>query len=159
MRNVFVTMPTDVNNQVDVRGIYPEAGGPTVGNRASALTPYTAGGYKDYSGFNTLTGDAGPGTGAYAVGPGPGTSGGGDTGNGSMTGRPLTWWFVLVILLVALMWTAQRFGSEAEQFKSVKLSLYNIIVISLAAMVGFGLFKAIFGRFQVPGLSDYVQAV
>ena len=67
MRNVFVSMPTDVNNQVDVRNIYPEAGGPTVGNRASALTPYTAGGYKDYSGYNTLTGDPGPGTGAYAV--------------------------------------------------------------------------------------------
>jgi len=158
MRNVFVSMPTDVNNQVDVRNIYPEAGGPTVGNRASALTPYTAGGYKDYSGYNTLTGDPGPGTGAYAVGPGPGASGG-DQPTGGVVGRPLTWWFVLVILLVALMFTAQRFGSEAEQFKSVKLSLYNILVISLAAMVGFGLFKAIFGRFQVPGLSDYVQAV
>ena len=158
MRNAFVTAQSDVSNQVDLRGVYPEAGGSTVGTRASALTPYTAGGYKDYIGYNTLTGDPGPGTGAYAVGPGPGASGG-DAPASGVVGRPLTWWFVLVVLLVALMWTAQRFGSEGDQFKSVKLSLYNVIVISLAAMVGFGLFKAIFGRFQVPGLSDYVQAV
>lgn len=158
MRNVFVTMPTDVNNQVDVRGIYPEAGGPTVGNRASALTPYTAGGYKDYAGLNTLTG-AGNDAGILGPGPGPGMSDGDDQAPAGLVGRPLTWWFVLAILLVALMWTAQRFGSEAEQFKSVKLSLYNVLVISLAALVGFGVFKAVFGRFQVPGLSDYVQAV
>ena len=150
-------MPTDVNNQVDVRGVYPEAGGPTVGNRASALTPYTAGGYKDYMGANTLT-EGGNAPSVIGPGPGPGMAGGGTGGNG-VVGRPLTWWLVLVVLLVALMWTAQRFGSEAEQFKSIRLSLYNILVISLAAMIGFGVFKAIFGRFQVPGLSDYVGAV
>ena len=43
--------------------------------------------------------------------------------------------------------------------KSKISKLYNVLVISLAAMVGFGLFKAIFGRFTVPGLSDYIQAV
>ena len=159
MRNVFASFPSDVNNQVDTRGVYPEAGGPTVGNRGSALTPYTAGGYTDYMGLNTLTGDVGEGASVVGPGPGPGASGGAVATSGGVVGRPLTWWFVLVILLVALMWTAQRFGSEAEQFKSVKLSLYNVLVISLAALVGFGVFKAIFGRFQVPGLSDYVQAV
>lgn len=134
MRNVF---SSDVNNQVDARNVYGTAGGPTVGTRASAFTPYTAGA---------------PGS---EVAP-PGASGG--NGNG-VFGKPLSWWFLLVVLLVALMWTAQRFGSVGEDFKNVKLSVYNIVVISLAAMIGFGAFKVIFGKFKVPGLSDYVQAV
>lgn len=38
---------TDINNQVDIRTVYPEGAGPTLAGRASALTPYTAGGYKE----------------------------------------------------------------------------------------------------------------
>jgi hypothetical protein len=90
--------------------------------------------------------------------PASGNGGGGVLGNGVL-GRPLSWWFLLAVLLVALMWTAQRFGNLGEDFKSVRLSVYNIVVITLAAMVGFGAFKVIFGRFQIPGLSDYVAAI
>lgn len=139
MKNIF---DSDVNNQVDARNVYGTAGGGTVGTRASAFTPYTAG----------AGGSEVPPPGA-GNGSGPGGNGGG------VLGKPLSWWFLLVVLLVGLMWTAQRFGSVGEDFKNVKLSVYNIVVISLAAMIGFGAFKVIFGKFKVPGLSDYVQAV
>lgn len=141
MRDIF---SSDVNNLVDVRNIYPEARGSSVGTRASAFTPYTAGRFTGAE-DNPVTDQAGVG--------------GGNGGMGGVIGKPLSWWFVLVALLVALMWTAQRYGSEGEAFKNVRLSVYNIVVISLAAMIGFGAFKVIFGRFKVPGLSDYVQAV
>lgn len=138
----------DVNNTAYVRQVYPEAGGTTVGTAASALTPYTKGAGPSFTPKNTLV-DSGRGT----------VAGGGGGGGGGVASRPLTWWIVLAVLLVGLMWFAERFGSEKEAFKNLRLSAYNILVITLAAMVGLGVVKTVFGRFQVPGLSDYVAAV
>lgn len=133
MRNIFLS---DVNNEVDARNIYPTAGGATTGTRASAFTPYTAGQ------------------------PGSEVSPNGSSGaTGGFFGKPLSWWFLILVLTVALMWVAQRYGNEKEGFKNVRLSVYNIVVISLAAMIGFGAFKVIFGKVKVPGLSEFVAAV
>lgn len=148
-RNMSGLFASDVNNTAYTRQLYPEAGGETVGTAASALSPYTKGAPSGGSPRNTLV-DSGRGSLAPA---------GGGGGMAAKAGHPLTWWFVLAILLVALMWFAERFGSEKEAFKNLRLSAYNIIVITLAALVGFGVFKTVFGRFQVPGLSDYVAAV
>lgn len=166
MQSIFSL--ADINNQIDRRGVYPEARGSTVAERASPLTPYTAGGYKQIPevGLNTLTGGGRasvPSMAGYDNPQGttaPGGAGGVSSmlGNGAL-GKPLTWWAILVVLLVALMWIAQRFGSEAEAFKNVRLSIYNIVVIALAAAIGFGFFKMLFGRFNVPGLSEYWEAV
>jgi hypothetical protein len=151
MRNMFAS---DVNNLVDVRNVYPEAGGSTIGTRATAFTPYTAG---------RPNGGGGPNISAM-VGGGGGPNGprvglaGPIVGNGVM-GRPLAWWFLLVVMLVALMWFAQRFGTVGEDFKNIRMSVYNVVVITLAAMIGFGAFKVIFGRFRIPGLSEYIEAV
>lgn len=134
-RNLF---DSDVNNQVDVRNVYGNAGGSTTGTRSGAFTPYTAGQ---------------PGSEVPVNG-----NGGNGNGNGVL-GKPLSWWFVLALLLVGIMWASQRFGSQGQNFSSVKLSIYNILVISLAAMVGFGALKVIFGKFKIPGLSEYIQAV
>lgn len=138
----------DVNNTAFVRQVYPEAGGATVGTAASPLTPYVAGRASGFQPRNTQVSDSGRGTSAAAGAPA-----------GGYVGHPLTWWFVLAILLVALMWFAERFGSEKEAFKNLRLSAYNIVVITLAAIVGLGVFKTVFGRFTVPGLSDFIAAV
>lgn len=73
---------------------------------------------------------------------------------GSM-GNPLVWWLSIVIMLFLLMFIAKRFGSDGE-FASIKLSVYNIIVIALAAIIGINFFKMVFTRFKVPGLSTLV---
>lgn len=165
MRSVF---EPDTTNRVDIRTVYSEGAGPTLGQRGGALMPYVAGGFRQVPevGLNTLTGGGRASVPAFAgfASPQGTTYPGGAGGVSSMEGngvlgKPITWWVVLVVLLVALMWIAQRFGSEAEDFKSVRLSIYNVVVIALAAAVGFGFFKMLFGRFQVPGLSDYWAAV
>lgn len=46
-KNLSLPRVTDVNNQIDLRTIYPEAAGPTLGGRGSALTPFTSGGIKN----------------------------------------------------------------------------------------------------------------
>lgn len=139
-RNIF---DSDVNNTVNTRSVYPEGRGPTTAGRAGAMTPYTAGTFRASDG-----GDANSLTDSGAA-----------PESGGVLGKPVSWWIVLVLATVGLMYSAQRFGSQGEDFKTIKLSVYNIIVITLAAMIGFGAFKVIFGRFKVPGWSDYVAAV
>jgi hypothetical protein len=148
MRNVF---GSDVDNVVNARNVYPEVSGVTTGTRGSAMTgdtasrgPYVAGRFSTSTAGANVPGGAGS----------PDSSGG---GNG-IVGHPVAWWVALIILLVALMWGSQRFGSEGENFKNIKLSIYNIVVISLAAVIGFAGLKMIFSRFTVPGLSDVILA-
>src|SRR5882672_7420733 len=138
MRNVF---SSDVDNIVNARNVYPEVGGSTTGTRGSAMTrdaqspsrtaPYVRGAFDSGSAGANVPGGAGS----------PDTTG----GNG-------------IVVLVALMYGSQRFGSEGENFKNIKLSIYNIVVISLAAVIGFAGLKMIFSRFPVPGLSDVILA-
>lgn len=149
MKNIF---GGDVNNTVNARGVYPEAAGATLGIRGSALTPYTSGSYKAATELNSLSG------GSMSEGGGAADGTGIPEGNG-ITSKPLTWWFVLLVLLVALMWTAQRFGSQGQQFHSVKLSIYNVFVVSMAAIIGIGFLKMATGRFKVPGLSPFIAAI
>ena len=151
MRNVF---SSDVDNIVNARNVYPEVVGSTTGTRGSAMTmnasspsrtaPYVAGRFSsDSAGANV-----------------PGGAGSADTSGGTngVIGHPVAWWVALIVLLVALMYGSQRFGSEGENFKNIKLSIYNIVVISLAAVIGFAGLKMIFSRFTVPGLSDVILA-
>ena len=69
------------------------------------------------------------------------------------SGSPLLALGVIAVLLFALMFIAKRFGSEASEFASVKLSFYNIIVISLAAVIGINFFKLVFTKVKIPGVS------
>lgn len=72
--------------------------------------------------------------------------------------RPFLFMIIIVIALFALMWIAQRFGSEGNSFSNVKLSAYNIVVIALAAAIGLVTFKAVFNRFPIPGVTTFFNA-
>lgn len=65
---------------------------------------------------------------------------------------------VFVALLVLLVFTARRIGDEKE-FTNIKGSAYNVLVIGLAAVISIPIFKYLFTRFNVPGLSAWVSAV
>lgn len=72
-------------------------------------------------------------------------------------GNPLVWWGVLFIMLLGLMFMAKRLGSESE-FASIKPSVYNVLVISFAAIIGINFWKVVFTKLKVPGLSSVVLA-
>ena len=148
----MMTTGADVNNTAFRRNAYPGAPGMTTGNLAGADTPYVMGIFKPYGG-NT-PGMADPNS-AQSGQPDQGAG----TGGGGFLSKPFTWWFALVALLVALMWGAQRFGSEGADFKNIKLSLFNVLVISLASIIGITFFKILFSVVKVPGASDLVAAV
>jgi hypothetical protein len=135
----------DVNNAVSARNVYATASAPTIGQRVSAMTPFASGSYSQDS-------DSAGNPNAGVV---PGV---GDDTPGGILGKPLTWWVVLVGLLVALMFAAGRAG-KGEGFSNIRLSFYNVLTIALAAAVGIGFLKVVFSRFQVPGLTTYIQAL
>lgn len=134
---------SDVANEVNVGNVYP-LGGKTIGQRGSAMTPFATGTYSQ-DGESTAPGDGVPSAGSANPG-------------GGIFGQPLTWWVVFAALLVGLMFAAKRAGQGSE-FGNIKASVYNIAVISLAAAVGLGFLKVVFGKFQVPGLSTYIAAL
>lgn len=72
-------------------------------------------------------------------------------------GSPVVWLVVLVAALVILMFGAKKLGADGD-FSAIKPSFYNCLVISWAAIIGMNVWKALFTRFPVPGLSTLVLA-
>lgn len=64
----------------------------------------------------------------------------------------------LIVLLLVLMFVAHRIGEQGD-FKNVKVSFYNALVIGLAAVITIPLFKLLFTKIQIPGVSHWVAAV
>lgn len=118
--------------------VYPTAGGGTLGQRASAMSPAT---------LTTRSGNGAGASGSDNAAP-----------RGGLLGQPLTWWGLLFAMLLGLMWFAQRSGNDGD-FGNIRMSAYNVLTISLAAIIGIGFFKALFGTFRVAGLSEFVEAV
>lgn len=130
----------DVNNDVSARNVYGGASGATLGQRSAAMSPYAIRG----ASVDSDSGDV--------------VDAGASSAGSGLFGKPVTWWLVILALLFALMFVAKKAGQDSE-FSNVRLSAYNIATITLAAVVGIGFLKVVFGRFQVPGLSTYVAAL
>lgn len=60
-------------------------------------------------------------------------------------------------LLIVLMFVGHQLDGE-EQFKNIKVSFYNVILISLAAVVGLPLLKFLFAKVPISSLKNWVMA-
>lgn len=73
-------------------------------------------------------------------------------------GEPFAFYLGFVLLLVLL-----RVISESPAIpgtpSNVRVNLYNILTISITAMLGIVALKTLFARFPVPGLTQIVAAV
>lgn len=80
---------------------------------------------------------------------------------GKVTGVPLTigstlfTWLAFLGLIVGFMLIGQRVGAS-EDFKSVRLTAFNGIVISMLAIVGIIFWKLVFSAVKIPYVSDLV---
>lgn len=61
-------------------------------------------------------------------------------------------------LLILLMFAAKNLG-EGEEFRNIKVSFYNVMVIGLAVIVSIPVYKYLFSKLPVPGISAWVKAV
>lgn len=62
---------------------------------------------------------------------------------------------VFLGLLLGLMFLAKRLGTDSD-FAGIKPSAYNVLTISLAAIVGLPVWKYLVTRFPIPGVSTWV---
>ncbi len=62
-----------------------------------------------------------------------------------------------VALLIVLMFVGHQLDGK-EQFKNIKVSFYNVILISLAAVVGLPLMKFLFAKVPIAPLRNWVMA-
>jgi hypothetical protein len=81
-----------------------------------------------------------------------------DAASGGLLGQPIAWWVFLIVILYGVRFIGAKLGS-GEEFKSLKVSVFNIVTVSLMAIVGIGFMKVLFNRFKVPGLTPFVNAV
>lgn len=134
------------NNPLLTRNVYAGAPGPTIAGTAGSLSPFGGGG-----------------TGAATVTPGGVSSTSSATAvqrvaATTFLGQPMTWFLLLLALLISLRFVAGKLG-EGEDFKNIRVTVHNVIVISLAAIIGIGFLKVVFNRWPVPGLTNYINAV
>ena len=71
--------------------------------------------------------------------------------------RPIYGFLVLAGMLVLLGFAARKYGT-VEEFRDVRLSVYNVLIISLAAIIGINFWKIVFTKFPVPHITPVILA-
>jgi hypothetical protein len=141
----------DVNN-FQSANLYPRTG-VSLGIGASANSPFSTrpsaaiigGGTAAPNGGTTMTGGAIDAGTQNAI-------------NAAQQGRPVIWWIILLGAMLFLMWGAKRLGTDDGNFGSIKMSAYNILTISFAAILGISFWKAFVTKFPIPGLTAIILA-
>lgn len=77
--------------------------------------------------------------------------------DGTTAGHPVSWWIALVAILIAIKYFAE-WGQEGAQFANIRIGFFNVMVITLAAIVGLVFLKWVFGMYRVPGVSAIILA-
>lgn len=74
------------------------------------------------------------------------------------TGNPIVGLVVFIVLVALLMFTAQKMGSDGD-FKNIKASFYNVLLISLVAVIGIPVWKMAFSALAGTGMpgADHVR--
>lgn len=75
---------------------------------------------------------------------------------GSILGKPLTWLFGLIGVLIAYKLIEEHRGGK-EAFEEVKIGLNNTVKIGLLAMLFFVLAKFLATKYEVPGASSFIK--
>lgn len=127
-------------NTVNMAGAYPGMGGDSIGLQASAFTDYSASAPEMPMMSGAMS----------AAMPMPAPANGGSS--------PAVWWATIAILLFALMWAAERFGSEGPQFSNIRLSLYNMLILTFAVVLGMTLIKVPATKFPNNPVSQLILA-
>ena len=73
----------------------------------------------------------------------------------------LAWWIGIVVLVVAMLYAARKTGN-ADEFKNLRASTYNVLFITLVAILGLTAAKILAVRMRrvapLQGLSDVILA-
>ena len=133
------------SNQLTIpgRNVYPFAGGGgTIAARSSSVTP-GVGAEMTAPNSQGIVEEDSPIARAGAV---------------AKQGNPMVWWLALVALYFVGGYVTQHFGEKAD-FANVRLSPFNILTVTLCAILGISMAKFIATKYPIPGLSAVVLAI
>lgn len=68
-------------------------------------------------------------------------------------------WVAMAIMFGVVMLAGQKLGSSEGNFGSIKLSAYNVVMITMVVLVGVPMAKALVAKFPIPGVSAIVLSV
>jgi hypothetical protein len=119
-----------------------------VGGSAGAQARQTAGG-------GGAAGQASQVSGASAGGTPQGNA---PAGGNVLGGSAVVAIITLAVILGVIWWLAHRTGKESE-FANIRASAFNILIITLMAIVGIIVLKVITSHVTVPGLSQVLANV
>lgn len=71
--------------------------------------------------------------------------------------NPVVGGLVFLALIVGLWFITKRFGT-VDEFKNLRVSPYNVLIVSMAGIIGMPIWKWFFTRFPVPGVSTWVAS-
>lgn len=75
----------------------------------------------------------------------------------AVLGVPVTYLVGLIVLLFGFKLFAEH--SDDINPEDIRIGGYNLLAVTVTAITGITLFKVIFAKFRVPGLSDLILAV
>ena len=83
-----------------------------------------------------------------------------DNAQASIGGQKSILWAGLMFigLLFVLMYAAQHLSDEKEDFRNIKASAYNALVIGLASIVTIPIYKYLLTKVPIPGVKAWVLA-
>ncbi len=76
---------------------------------------------------------------------------------GGLGGSPVAVWIGFALLLIAFHFV--RRSQESLQANLLGVNLFNLLVITITAILGITLFKVAFSKVAVPGVSQLVHSV
>jgi hypothetical protein len=76
----------------------------------------------------------------------------------SARGRPIVALFILILLLVTLKFVGQHVAKPDDGLGGIKVTFYNVMVISLAAVIGIPVYKLLASFKPIPGLTAWIFA-
>lgn len=75
-----------------------------------------------------------------------------------MSGNTIWWWMGALGLLAAMVFTARKVGGP-DEFRNIRPSVYNVLTITLTAIIGIVGLKVLAAKYRIPGASDIILAV
>ena len=78
--------------------------------------------------------------------------------HGTLAGEPVAWWLAIIGVIIAIKFFAEK-GGDGSQFANIKVGFWNLLTITLTAVIGLTFLKWVFGIYKVPGLSPIIEAV
>lgn len=72
-------------------------------------------------------------------------------------GKPASWWVMLALVFAVMVFISRRYGGS-EKFGNLRMSLWNMMLLTVFYVIMLNFLKVVFSYVRVPGLSELIKA-